>query len=256
MSAREAQRQQGIASIDTTNRPRKKPREPGAGKPRTTTLSTDVYLQLRVDVLSGKLQPGERLRAEMLRQRFGIASSPIREALNRLVSEGFVSLTDQKGFRVAPVSEDELRELVLARCWIDGAAITQAIRRHDVAWEESLVLALHRLSRADRNSPAASADTRADWERLHREFHLALVSGCGSVWIRRISAQLFDSAERYRLLAADEIPRNNELDQHRAIVDACLAGQTQQAVQLLEEHYGQTMAVIMGSAAAQNRLSG
>lgn len=234
----------------------KQPGKAAAAKPRTTTLSTDVYLQLRVDLLSGKLQPGERLRADMLRQRFGIASSPIREALNRLVSEGFVSLTDQKGFRVAPVSAAELRELVMARCWIDGAAVTQAIRRHDVEWEESLVLALHRLSRADRHAPSASADTRADWERLHREFHLALVAGCGSSWVRRISAQLFDCAERYRLLAADEIPRANELDQHRGIVDACLAGKAQQAVQLLEEHYGQTMAVIMDSAAARHQLSG
>ena len=75
-------------------------------------MSTTVYQELRADLLAGRLKPGEKLRAEALGQRFSIASSPIREALNRLVSEGFVLLEDQKGFRVAPVSESELRELV------------------------------------------------------------------------------------------------------------------------------------------------
>ena len=120
------------------------------------TLSTTVYQELRADLLAGRLKPGEKLRAEALGQRFSIASSPIREALNRLVSEGFVLLEDQKGFRVAPVSESELRELVVARCWIDGAAVTESIREFDVAWEEALVLSLHRLSRVSR---WASADT-------------------------------------------------------------------------------------------------
>ena len=60
--------------------------------------------------------------------------------------QGFVALEEQKGFRVAPISREELSELVTARCWIDGAAITESIKRFDMAWEERLVLALHRLS--------------------------------------------------------------------------------------------------------------
>lgn len=209
-------------------------------------------MQLRADVLAGRLQPGEKLRAETLRQRFKIASSPIREALNRLVSEGFVALEDQKGFRVAPVSEDELRELVIARCWIDGAAITESIRRYDVAWEEALVLALHRLSRVDRQQEAKSGSTTA-WEGLHREFHCALVAGCGSSWIRRISTQLFDSAERYRLLALQGISERNEREEHKAIVDACLARNAPQAIKLLENHYGKTFDVIMDSTHAPGK---
>lgn len=211
------------------------------------TLSTTVYQELRSDLLAGRLKPGEKLRAEALGQRFSIASSPIREALNRLVSEGFVLLEDQKGFRVAPVSEAELRELVRARCWIDGAAITESIRQFDVAWEESLVLALHRLSRVSRLESGHVATPDPTWEQLHREFHRTLVAGCGSRWIRRISEQLFDAAERYRLLAAQQIPERNELNEHKAIVEACLARNATEAVRLLEAHYGKTFSVIMGS---------
>lgn len=90
-------------------------------------------------------------------------------------------------------------------------------------------------------------------ERLHREFHVALVAGCGSRWIMRISAQLFDAAERYRLLAAAEIPERLELDEHRAIVEACVVRNAPLAADLIEAHYGKTFAVIMGSANAPDR---
>src|SRR5947209_7886569 len=78
---------------------------------RANSLTRSAYLQLRADLLSGRYRPGEKLRAEELRRRFNIGSSPIREALNRLLAEGFVTLEEQKGFRVAPVSSEELEEL-------------------------------------------------------------------------------------------------------------------------------------------------
>ncbi|MCD6074021.1 MAG: hypothetical protein K0Q70_904, partial [Rhodospirillales bacterium] len=75
------------------------------------TLASTVFDRLRQDVLNGVLRPNEKLRIESLRQRYDVGASPVREALNRLVSEGLVLLEDQKGFRVAPVSREELHEI-------------------------------------------------------------------------------------------------------------------------------------------------
>jgi DNA-binding GntR family transcriptional regulator len=212
---------------------------------KAATLTKSVYEQIRADVLSGQLRPGEKLGAEALRTRFKTGSSPVREALNRLFSEGFVALEEQKGFRVAPVSRAELSELVIARCWIDGAAITEAIRRFDMKWEESLVLALHRLSKTRRGEPGHARNI--EWEDRHKAFHMALVSGCGTRWIVRISEQLFDAAERYRLLGADYVPERNELDEHRAMVDACFERNADKAVEMLRLHFGRTFDVIVDS---------
>jgi DNA-binding GntR family transcriptional regulator len=220
------------------------PAPPSADK--SNSLTRSVYLQLRADLLAGHYRPGEKLRAEVLRRRFNIGSSPIREALNRLLAEGFVALEEQKGFSVAPVSSEELRELVRARALIDGAAITESIRNYDTDWEEGLVLALHRLSRVARRTPEGVADD-PEWERLHRAFHCALVGGCGSRWLRRVSEQLFDAAERYRLLAASHLSPRNELEEHRAITQACLERRADDAVRLLEEHYSSTSYSIMNS---------
>jgi len=75
------------------------------------TLASTVFEQLRRDIVSVQLAPGEKLRIEALRERYGVGGSPVREALNRLSAEGLVWQQDQKGFRVAPVSERELEEL-------------------------------------------------------------------------------------------------------------------------------------------------
>jgi DNA-binding GntR family transcriptional regulator len=219
---------------------------PPPGGDKSNSLTRSVYLQLRADLLSGVYRPNEKLRAEDLRKRFNIGSSPIREALNRLLAEGFVSLEEQKGFSVAPVSGEELQELVRARILIDGAAIRESIRTYDTGWEEGLVLALHRLTRVARRTADTAADD-PEWERLHRAFHCALGAGCGSRQLSRVSEQLFDAAERYRLLAASELSPRNELEEHRAITQACLERRPDEAVRLLEEHYSHTCRSILSA---------
>ncbi len=219
---------------------------PAGAKP-SATLATSAYEQLRADLLAGRFRPGEKLRAELLRTRYNTGSSPIREALNRLLAEGFVLLEEQKGFRVAPISKDELRELVKARCWIDGAAIRESVASGGQAWEEGLVLAYHRLSRASRWMGDAPCSSNPDWERLHRAFHTALVSGCGSRWMCRFSEQLFDKAERYRLLACARFPERNEREEHHAILEACLDRNADEALRLLGLHYSSTLEIILGS---------
>lgn len=201
-----------------------------------------AYEALREEILHGGLRPDERLTADGLRQRYSLGASPIREALNRLLAEGMVVLEAQKGFRVAPVSREDLEALVKARTWIDGAAVVESIARHDREWENGLVLALHYLSRAQRGGVDMGG-----WEDVHRQFHTALLSGCGSHWMIRTSQQLFDAAERYRRLAAPQVPERNELDEHKAIVDACFERDPGRATTLLAEHYGRTYAVISAS---------
>ena len=212
---------------------------------QTTTLTKTVYEELRADVLSGKLRPGEKLAADALRARFCTGSSPIREALNRLLSEGFVALEEQKGFRVAPVSQQELNELVLARMWIDGSAIGESVKRFDPAWEENLVLALHRLVKTPRQHKQFNTDP--EWEQRHKAFHLALVEGCGSQWIVRISQQLFDAATRYRLLSTNYESDRDDLEEHRAIASACFERNAAKAIDLLKAHYNQTFDILKGT---------
>src|ERR1700731_3208285 len=124
------------------------------------------------------LLAGEKPRIDVLRTRYDVGGTPLREAMNRLSTEGLVTQSDQRGFRVTPVSADDLLELPRTRCWINEVALRESIARGGRDWEEGGLLALHRLSRV----PIVVDNSRMnpDFSELHRVFHAALMASCGS----------------------------------------------------------------------------
>jgi DNA-binding GntR family transcriptional regulator len=209
------------------------------------TLATAAHERLRTDIISGALLPGDKLRMERLRARYGIGASPLREALNRLASEGLVSRVDQKGFRVSQVSLEELQELTKARLWVTEMALRESIARGDAAWEERIVLTFHRMTRGLRQSENGRPVIDATAEKHHREFHAALISACGTRWITNFAEMLFDCARRYQLLSmTPPAQRRDVAGEHRAIMDAALARDAGLAVKLHNEHIGLTAQII------------
>lgn len=213
----------------------------GDGRERPTTLASAVYERLRRDIVSAVLLPGERLGMDALRSRYEVGGSPLREALNRLVSEGLVTQEDQKGFRVAPVSVQELRELTHTRQLINEIALRESMRNGDAAWEEGVVVAYHRLARV----PGEQGKT-PESERLHREFHRALIVGCGSRLILQMTQQLFDQAKRYQMLSISRgAPPRDGNKEHRLIMEAVLARDIERAVKLANDHIGLTEKIVL-----------
>jgi DNA-binding GntR family transcriptional regulator len=202
-----------------------------------STMASSVYSQLREELLHGRIEPNSKLRVEWAVQRFGAGASPVREALNRLASEGFLDRRDQRGFFVAPITLEELEELTRTRCWLEERALRESILHRTIAWEEGLVLALHRLTRVPRRMPS-SEDYNPEWEIRHRAFHSALISACRSRPLITFCSQLADRAFRYRQLAREGLgaPRD-ELTEHRAIALAAVEGDADAAVQGLMQHY-------------------
>jgi DNA-binding GntR family transcriptional regulator len=210
------------------------------------TLASSVYERLRDDIMAGEILPGERLRAEFLRERYTVGNSPVREALNRLSADGLVVREDQKGFHVSKVSRKDLFELVKTRCWLEEIALRESIDNRTVEWEETLVLAFHHLSRIPQSSRGDGYQRNPEWESMHRHFHMSLISACGSQWLLGFCAQLNDQAGRYRQLAAREsYPETNEEDEHRALFEASVEGQADKAITLLHIHYKKTLDIIL-----------
>jgi DNA-binding GntR family transcriptional regulator len=209
------------------------------------TLARATYERLRADVLDGHWPPGRKLLMHELRARYSVGASPLREALNRLCSEQWVVHNDQRGFCVAEAGPERLSDLVATRIAVEGLALEQAIARRTDAWEEKLVLAFHRLSRTPRSMRSDSFEENPEWERLHRAFHFTLLEGCGSALLVGFCEQLYDQAYRYRQLAASKAyKQRNELDEHRAIFDAVMAGQLDEARRVLASHYERTAGIV------------
>jgi DNA-binding GntR family transcriptional regulator len=203
-----------------------------------STLASSVYGRLRHDLLHGVIEPDSKLRVEWAVKTYGAGASPVREALNRLASEGLLGRHDQRGFFVMPVSAAELEELTRTRCWLEERALRETLAKRTPAWEEALVLSLHRMSRTPRYLANDPANTNPEWERLHRAFHRALIAECGSRWLLGFCEQLADQAHRYRQIArTGPRARRDELSEHRAIADRAIAGDVEGAVTALTEHY-------------------
>lgn len=198
------------------------------------TYSATAVRQLRDEILSGEIAPGAKLHVRDLCDRLGISVSPVREALNQLTAQGLVQHSSQRGFTVPPANIDDLADLTLARVVLNEAAVRDAIANGDAAWEEGVLLAHHRLSRADRSVKSGPGG----WEALHRRFHMALVEGCRSKRVVAFCEQLFDMADRYRIvsrLCPGETPRDTNAE-HAAIMRAALDRDADETVHLLNDH--------------------
>ena len=202
---------------------------------RSRTLTTDLFEQLRADILHCRLAPGSRLRFKELRQQYGSGLSPLREALMRLVAEGLANLEDHKGFQVAPVSQDEMVDTATTLFELEAVAIRKAVEKGDDRWEANIVARFHELSKRAITSGGATLDP--EWEIRNVAFHESLYAACGSPSLIFFCRQLSERFSRYRRLwarHADE--RRNVAEEHRQIMQAVIDRDAATAVDLLNRH--------------------
>jgi GntR family transcriptional regulator, carbon starvation induced regulator len=205
------------------------------------TINAAVFRQLRADIVACRLAPNERLRVEALRGRYGVGGSPIREALMRLEAEGLVTLEQNKGFRVSPVSKEHLTDLMKTRIEIECVALRWSIEKGGVTWEANLVAAFNRLVHLKKVERSTGVNVNSDWVKEHRNFHTALVAGCGSPRLMAIRDNLFAQAERYFALSiVSKVSARNDKSEHEQIMRAALARNAPRATQLLADHIDRT----------------
>jgi len=216
---------------------------PGEG---TETLASMAYQRLRHDLINAQYAPGQKLRIREMCTRYEVGLSPMREALNRLSRDGLISQNDRRGFSVTPLTAEHLQELIKTRCWINEIALRESIANGDSAWEEAIVLALHRMSRIPRYlTDAPEPAYNPAWEEAHRSFHSSLIAACGSRWLKDFCEQLFDASDCFRHLSrASSVRRELRQDEHRAIMEAAIARDTGKAIELMRLHVTNTAALV------------
>lgn len=212
----------------------------------TKNLSEQAHERIRRDILNGELFPGDKLQIEAISERYGIGIAPVREALNRLSSEGLVERKSQRGFFVTEISMTSLEELVKTRIWLETLALRESIRNATEEWEEQLVLAYHRLARTQRRMPSDSGREQSEeWELLHKEFHLLLLDRCGSGWLLGFCSTMMDQAVRYRNLSMNVHPsllrREGAAAEHQELLNAAIDRDAERACRLLADHYTTTL---------------
>lgn len=214
------------------------------------TVAEQVYERIKFDLVAGVFAPGTALLTRELLARYGCGISPLREALARLVGEGFLTASGHRGVRVPLPSIEDLEDVYRIRILLECEALALAMKHGDDIWEANAIAACHRLERAPLPTDNDRAqETASEWESRHRAFHAALVAAAPAPRLLRLVGQMVDQTERYRALrllrSPSELLKRNIVAEHRSLLDATLA-RSPQAVDLLRDHLTRTRDFVAG----------
>lgn len=215
----------------------------------TSRTNSDLaYEVIRAALIAGDLEPGRKLRLIELSQRFEFSAGVLREALPRLVAEGFVESRPQSGFRVRSLSTDDLVHLTEFRLLIELEAFRQSVTAGDDNWEADVVGAAYRLKKA----PVTPSGPSAEWAQAHSRFHQVLVQACPNPYLRAESMALRDRGEMFRAWSQPASWNHRDLaDEHQMICDAAVDHDTDLAVERLRAHITTTTEHLLAAVAAE-----
>ncbi|AZO34799.1 FCD domain-containing protein [Mesorhizobium sp. M2A.F.Ca.ET.037.01.1.1] len=206
-----------------------------------------VRERLRLEILHGRLLPGQKLNISELCGRLEVTLPAVREALSALQGEGLVELKAKKGFEVSQFSSQDFAELTQARIEIESICLRLSIASGDGAWEGRVEEALRQLLATQRYTDELPPQMNESWSDLHAHLHEELASGMENRWLADTRRALFRQSERFRRLSVPmERNTRNVDEEHRSIVAAALARDTDHAVELLRQHLQATYRIVAG----------
>jgi DNA-binding GntR family transcriptional regulator len=205
--------------------------ETDVGLLRHTSLRDQALQVIRQALVSGEIKPGAIYSAAALAKRLGVSGSPVREAMLTLVHQGLMEPVRNRGYRVVPMSEQDLDEVYEMRLLLEVPGTLAAARKmgkDDLARLETTV--------ADTEAAADQRDVLLFLE-ADRRFHLQLLSHCGNKRLVNAVATLRDQTRLYGL---DVLAKSGSIvdfaREHRDILNAIAAGDVERLENIVRSH--------------------
>jgi DNA-binding GntR family transcriptional regulator len=193
-----------------------------------------IAASLREAILRGELKPAQRIRQEVIAERFGTSRLPVREALRMLESDGLVTLVANTGAWVSRLSLSECSEVYRIRERLEPLLLSESMP----------LLSETEISRLD--GLASGAEAAPDVEtflRLDREFHLLSYSAAETSLLGDMVRRLWNTTQHYRRAFALLVDsRGNRIIhyEHHLLVDSIQRGDAEQAESVLHGHIRRT----------------
>jgi DNA-binding GntR family transcriptional regulator len=149
-------------------------------------LSARVYNQIKNLILCNEFMPGQKLHHQQLSERLGVSRTPVREALTRLVQEGYVSFLPNRGFTCKEIRMQEAEELYELREALEAFAVEKAIA--------NLTDSALALLRDKMNSYGRDVQNRFTRERLvyDQDVHIEIARLAGNETLTSMLAHVFE----------------------------------------------------------------
>jgi DNA-binding GntR family transcriptional regulator len=201
--------------------------------PAHRSRADEVYEQLKQDIASFSLVPGDRFTENEISERLGVSRTPIRQALFRLQQEGYVEVLFRSGWRVLPFDFDQFEQLYDLRMVLETTAVHRICadgRRADQALLAQPA-AVWLVPAAERSGDAAQVS------RWDEEFHCALVAAAGNAEMARVHRDVTDRIRIIRRLDfTKQVRIDATYDEHARILKALQRKRGDQAAMLLRAH--------------------
>jgi len=201
--------------------------------PAHRSRADEVYEQLKQDIASFSLVPGDRFTENEISERLGVSRTPIRQALFRLQQEGYVEVLFRSGWRVLPFDFDQFEQLYDLRMVLETTAVHRICadgRRADQAL-------LAQPAAVWLVPPAQRSGDAAQVSRWDEEFHCALVAAAGNAEMARVHRDVTDRIRIIRRLDfTKQVRIDATYDEHARILKALQRKRGDQAAMLLRAH--------------------
>ncbi len=218
--------------------------------------------ELQVEIVTGRIPLGSRLRQEDLAARFGVSRTPVREALRQLQAIGLVEQLGHRGALVRTLSPEACRDVFLVRAELEGLAAERAAGRlsdcnlADIASAQSLLTVGYRRFEHDPPSDEERTILGEQWSQGNELFHNVVLVAAACPPLRQTVHMLQNSVPRtlaWRTFAADPgiIPRS--VAEHEEIVAALTAPDARRSRSLMRSHVletGETLARLLERSVA------
>ena len=194
------------------------------------SLREHVHDTLRKAIIAGKFRPEQRLNERQLAAELGVSTTPLKEALRRLESEGLVRIEARRGVYVT-FSGPQAEEMALARAAIESMIARLAARRATPEQCDALRTTVDAMADATRDGDALRLI------ELNTRFHGAIHAASGCHYLQRLldGQRMYDHATRVALLG-DDAERRCALEEHRRIMEALAAADPDRAERAMRDH--------------------
>jgi len=186
---------------------------------------------IRKEVSSGILKPGDQLEVTALAERFGVSRTPIREAIRTLVESGVLETRPRKGSFVRVLSAKQLLDLFQVAAELEGMACRLAALSLTKENVEAIESGLAKCTQA------AEFQNNVEYAMANLDFHTAIHIASGNDWLIEQLRQLQINLNSYRTMPYEIRGRlKKSTDEHKIICDAILSGDGEHACNLMRDH--------------------
>lgn len=200
------------------------------------TKNVAVYEALRKDIIDGKLKPGQKIIMSEIARRFELSEIPVREAIRRLESDGFVEFTPHVGAVVSKMNEREFVETYLIRIELEPLATRLAVPYLTSADIDFL----EKKNQEMKN--AIKEDHPEKIGNLNKAFHLRIYQSAPYPYLYKLISELWEKVERTKSVFAYAPERATaSVEEHKKIIRALTAKDTELSEKLIREQKSRTM---------------